>query len=78
MNDATRRVVYATATILSAIYLVLFYFALDGYGYSGHGGSHARASRWYWGGPETFHDPNNRAGSVDGTNRLGGGPESGK
>lgn len=78
MTNETRRLVYVTATILGAIYIALFYFALDGYGYSGHGGSSSGSSRWYWGGPETYHEPSNRAGSLDGTNRLGGGPESGK
>lgn len=69
---------YATATIRGVIYIALFYFALDGYGYSGHGGFSSGSSRWYWGGPETYRDPSNRAGSLDGTNRLDDGPESGK
>lgn len=78
MLNRTGRAVYATSTILATIYLVLFYFAIDGYGYSGHDNFNAHASRWYWGGPQTYHEPSNRAGSVDGTSRLGGGPEAGK
>lgn len=78
MTEATKRAVFVTAVILGTIYLALFYLAIDGYGYAGRGGFGTRSSAWYWGEAETYHERSNRAGSVDGTNPLGGGPESGK
>jgi hypothetical protein len=67
-----------SVAMLSLIYLLLFIPALDGYGYSGHGGFHVHASRWYWNSANEYHERSNRATSVNGPNLLGGGPESGK
>jgi hypothetical protein len=78
MTNETLRAVQITAAILSVIYIALLYLAMGGYGYAGYRGFHNRASAWYWGGPTTYHEPSNRANSLDGTGRLGGGPGSGK
>jgi hypothetical protein len=78
MNKATLTAVQISTVVLTLIYILLFYLALDGYGYSGHNGFSTRASRWYWSNVDEYHERSNRAGSISGTNPLGGGPESGK
>ncbi len=74
----TAKAVWAGAIILGLIYLALFSLASNGYGYMGYNGYHRGSSFWYWGGPTTYTEPSNRGGSVNGTDRIGGGPGSGK
>lgn len=74
----TRIAVSVTVVTLGLIYVYLLYIAYNGYGYNGHGRNYARVSAWRWGNPNIYTDPSNRAGSVDGTSRIGGGPGSGK
>jgi hypothetical protein len=64
--------------ILGGIYLGLHSAASNGYGYTGYGGYHRGPSFWYWGGPNVYTDQSSRDGSVNGTDRIGGGPGSGK
>lgn len=63
---------------LGGIYFALMPAAVKGYGYMGYNGYHQGPSFWYWGGPTTYHEPSTRGGSIDGTDRIGGGPGSGK
>lgn len=73
MNRDTKQAVGIASVALGIIYLLLFLPSFDGYGYQGHGGSSGRASIWYWGGVDSFHERSNRGLGV-----MGGGPESGK
>lgn len=63
---------------IAMIYFALIPLARGGYGYMGYHGYHSAPSFWYFGAPSTYFDRSNRGGSVSGTNRIGGGPESGK
>jgi hypothetical protein len=72
------KVALIIAIILGIIYLALFSLASNGYGYMGYNGYHSGSSFWYWGGATTYTEPSNRSGSINGTNRIGGGPGSGK
>jgi hypothetical protein len=64
--------------LMAVIYFALIPAARGGYGYMGYNGYHSSPSFWYWGAPNTYYERSNRSGSISGTNRLGGGPESGK
>lgn len=64
--------------LLGGTYLGLHSAASNGYGYTGYGGYYHSPSFWYWGGPNVYTEPSSRDGSVNGTNRMGGGPGSGK
>ncbi len=68
----------AVIGLIAAAYFALIPTARGGYGYMGYGGYHSAPSFWYFGAPQTYYERSNRSGSVSGTNRLGGGPESGK
>ena len=74
----TEMAVSITSAGLTLIFVDLIYFAINGYGYHGYSGNYSRASSWRWGNPNVYTDPSNRAGSVNGTSRIGGGPGSGK
>jgi hypothetical protein len=76
--NSTSKAVWASSIILGVIYLALLPLASNGYGYTGYRGYHGGPSFWYFGGPTTYHEPSNRNGSISGTNRIGGGPGSGK
>jgi hypothetical protein len=75
---STSKAVWASVIILGLIYLSLFSPASNGYGYMGYNGYHSGPSFWYWGGPNIYSQPSNRSGSINGTDRIGGGPGSGK
>ncbi|MBT4921569.1 MAG: hypothetical protein HON23_00975 [Rickettsiales bacterium] len=71
------------AIILSALALMLIYFALfpraaSGYGYMGYYGYHRGPSFFYFGGASTYYGRSIRGGSVSGSRVRGGGPGSGK
>jgi len=74
----TQMAVSMTSIALTLIFVYLFYIAYNGYGYNGYGGNYSRVSFWRWGNPNVYTDPSNRADSVNGTSRIGGGPGSGK
>lgn len=65
------------SVIWVVIYLSLFSFASNGYGYAGYYGYHRGPSFWYFGGASTYHDRNIR-NNVSGASLRGGGPGSGK
>ncbi len=67
-----------TSVALALIFLYLINVAINGYGYNGYHGNYSRVSLWRWGNPNVYTEPSNRAGSVNGTGRIGGGPGSGK
>lgn len=59
--------------IIAVVYLALFAFSTNGYGYPGYAGYHHGASFWYFGGPRyTYPSQSVREGSVGGTGRTGG------
>ncbi|RUM25601.1 hypothetical protein EFQ99_12750 [Rhizobium vallis] len=78
MNARTRNALCIVTAALAFLYVMLFYMALHGYGYAGHGGFHVPASSWYSSQVEVYQERSNRSGSPGGSNLLGGGPESGK
>ncbi|TAE83371.1 MAG: hypothetical protein EAZ74_06310 [Alphaproteobacteria bacterium] len=75
---STTKIMLACTVLLTLTYGLLFAPASHGYGYMGYRGYHSGPSFWYWGGPTTYAEPSNRSGSVNGTDRVGGGPGSGK
>lgn len=78
MTNKTKKYVILATVILGLFYAALFSFASRGYGYMGYYGYHRGPSFWYWGGPSTYYDRNNRSGSISGPSTRGGGPASGK
>ena len=77
MNKTTKHML-VWGILLGLVYYALIPTASRGYGYMGYYGYHRGPSFWYWGGPNTYYDRNNRSGSVNGPSVRGGGPGSGK
>lgn len=78
MITNTSKAVLVCAILLGLVYIFLFPQASNGYGYVGYNGYQRGASFWYFDGPTIYTERSNRSGSVHGTKRIGGGPESGK
>ena len=78
MNPWTSKLVLAFGGLAATGYGLLYVPSLDGFGYAGHNGFSNPPSFLYWGGVETYHDPNVRAGSRGGPNVQGGGMHGGK
>jgi len=76
--NLTTKIILVSSLVLCVIYFSLLSAAANGYGYMGYNGYHSGPSFWYFGGPSTYSEPSSRSGSVNGTNRIGGGPGSGK
>jgi len=65
--------------VLVLLYFLLFSMSFRGWGYPSYYGGYAYGpSFWYFGGPRYYGTPSVRRGSTGGTNRVGGGPRSGK
>lgn len=76
--NSTTKLQLICVVILGVGYFSLFPPATKGYGYAGYGGYNSGPSFWYFGGPNFYGEPRNLAGSIGGSNPLGGGPGSGK
>jgi len=64
---------------LVLLYVLLFSMSFRGWGYPSYYGGYAYGpSFFYFGGPRYYGTPSVRSGSTGGTNRVGGGPRSGK
>ncbi len=70
--------VTAASVLLGGSYLYAFPSADQGYGYMGYGGYRRAPSSWYWGGPDVYHGPSARGGSLGGPGHRGGGLAGGK
>lgn len=67
-----------TIALLGIIYLGMFSFASEGYGYSGYDGYDSGPSFWYFGGPRYFPNRSVRNGSIGGPGDRGAGIHYGK
>ncbi len=70
-------IILSLVLALTVIYFLLMPLASNGYGYTGYHG-YWGSSIWGNGGAGVYNEPSSRQGSLNGTNRLGGGPGSGK
>lgn len=61
--------------VLAMIYLSLFSYSSEGYGYPGY---HGGPSFWYFGGPHYYPNRSLRRGSLGGPGARGGGVHFGK
>jgi hypothetical protein len=71
MRGARGSFVIGLGVVLALVYVYALYKAREGWGYQGYGGYHNSPSWLYWG-PETYHDPSVRAGSVGGVRSHSG------
>jgi hypothetical protein len=80
MIDAELRDRLIISTILAALLTLIVYWCYYGEGYAGGGssGGFRLPTRWLFSDYTTYVEPNVRAGSVNGVNRLSGGPGQGK
>ncbi|MEQ5834763.1 hypothetical protein EB809_01220 [Marinobacter sp. R17] len=67
-----------TLALLGVIYLALFSFSNDGYGYTGYNGYSHGPSFWYFGGPSYYPNRSLRNGSLGGPGDRGAGIHYGK
>jgi hypothetical protein len=79
MIDTELRDRLIISAILAALLTLIVYWCYYGEGYAGGGSSGFRLpTRWLFSDYTTYVEPNVRAGSVNGVNRLSGGPGQGK
>jgi len=72
-------VVLGLIVILAALYFLILYFSMGGWGYAGYyRGTSYHPSFWYFGGPRYYSGPSVRTGSAGGPSHIGGGPSAGK
>lgn len=64
--------------VLAMIYLSLFSYSSEGYGYPGYRGYYGGPSFWYFGGPHYYPNRSLRRGSLGGPGARGGGVHFGK
>ena len=64
--------------VMAIVYFALLSFSLKGWGYMGYGGFYRGPSFMYFGGPNVYHSPTTREGSVSGPGNRGGGYSGGK